>query len=199
MTRSRTRAPVPRRPARRLSDADARLALVGPAAQQEVEFLFLPRRRRTSCNRESGGYPYFLQEERRGRRGTRSRPPIDTEHVRAVEEIVEDNLDLGLLLDPRSSSLRTRSSATSWLSRRSATAPTRTAQAASAAGYRNAGGASAVREELIAKELILEPTTGPNRLHGAALRTLSTRRRRRLRLARLPEFRLRRNISLGSG
>jgi len=139
-----------------LSKAEARLALIGPAALQEVEFgpaavdLIVA---------QSGGYPYFLQEYGRVLWDEIDTPPILAEHVRSVEEIVEDNLDRGffgpafeLATDAEQRYLIALATL--------GDGPYRTADAAKAAGYQNVGGASAVREGLIDKELIWTPRRG---------------------------------------
>jgi AAA ATPase domain len=75
-----------------LSDAEARLALVGPAGLQGVEF----RKGAVELVVErSGGHPYFLQEYGRVLWDEIDSPPVTAEHVRTVEEIVEDSLDRG--------------------------------------------------------------------------------------------------------
>ncbi len=136
-----------------LSVAEARLALVGPAALQGVE---LQKRAVDLVVEQSGGYPYFLQEYGRVLWDEIDDPPITAEHVRTVEEIVDDSLDRGffgpafeLATDAEQRYLIAISSL--------GDGPYRTADAAHAAGYANIGGASVVREELIAKELIWSP------------------------------------------
>jgi len=136
-----------------LSDAEARLALIGPAALQGVDFeapaagLVVAR---------SGGHPYFLQEYGRVLWDEIDAPPIGAAHVRAVEEIVEDSLDRGFFAP--AFELATDAEQRYLLAL--ANGPYRTADAAQAAGYRSVGGASVVREELIAKELLWSPRRG---------------------------------------
>jgi hypothetical protein len=139
-----------------LSDAEARLALVGPAGLQGVELrdaaveLIVAR---------AGGHPYFLQEYGRVLWDEIDTPPITAEHVRVVEEIVDDSLERGffapafeLATDAEQRYLIAISSL--------GDGPYKSAHAASAAGYSSIGGASVVREELIAKELIWSPRRG---------------------------------------
>jgi hypothetical protein len=140
----------------RLSNAEARLALIGPAALQSVEF------KKAAVDlvvEQSGGYPYFLQEYGRVLWDEIDTPPITAEHVRAVEEIVNDSLDRGffgpafeLATDAEQRYLIAISNL--------GDGPYKTADAAQAAGYSNVGGASVVREELIEKELIWSPRRG---------------------------------------
>ncbi|HUH81051.1 MAG TPA: ATP-binding protein [Solirubrobacteraceae bacterium] len=139
-----------------LSKAEARMALIGPAALQDVEF---SRAAVELVVGESGGYPYFLQEYGRVLWDEVDDPPIGPEHVRAVQDIVEDNLDRGffgpafeLATDAEQRYLVALATL--------GDGPYRTAEAANAAGYQNVSGASAVREELIAKELIWSPRRG---------------------------------------
>jgi hypothetical protein len=140
----------------RLSNAEARLALIGPAGLQSVEI------RKPAVElvvEQSGGYPYFLQEYGRVLWDEIDTPPITAEHVQAVEEIVNDSLDRGffgpafeLATDAEQRYLIAISNL--------GEGPYKTADAAQAAGYSNMGGASVVREELIEKELIWSPRRG---------------------------------------
>jgi hypothetical protein len=139
-----------------LSKAEARLALIGPAALQEVEFRAAAVELVVA---QSGGYPYFLQEYGRVLWDEIDAPPIAAEHVRAVEEIVDDNLDRGffgpafeLATDAEQRYLIALATL--------GDGPYKTVDAARAAGYQNVGGASGVREELIEKELIWSPRRG---------------------------------------
>jgi hypothetical protein len=139
-----------------LSDAEARLALVGPAGLQGVEF----RKGAVELVVErSGGHPYFLQEYGRVLWDEIDAPPVTAEHVRTVEEIVEDSLDRGFFtpaFELATDAEQRYLIAISGLGE----GPYRTADAAAAAGYSSIGGASAVREELIGKELIWSPRRG---------------------------------------
>ncbi len=139
-----------------LSGAEARLALVGPAGLQNVE---LEQPAVKLVVEQAGGHPYFLQEYGRVLWDEIDTPPITAEHVRAVEEIVNDNLDRGffgpafeLATDAEQRYLIAISSL--------GDGPYKTADAARSAGYNNMGGASVVREELIHKELIWSPRRG---------------------------------------
>jgi len=139
-----------------LSRAEATLALVGPAGLHGVE-LQKPAVDRVVA--QSGGYPYFLQEYGRVLWDEIDTPPISVQHVRTVEEIVEDNLDRGffgpafeLATDAEQRYLIAIANL--------GDGPYRTADAAQAAGYSNIGGASVVREELIRKELVWSPRRG---------------------------------------
>jgi hypothetical protein len=75
-----------------LSDAEAALAIVGPAGLQGVE---LSKAAVELIVGRSGGHPYFLQEYGRVLWDEIDTPPITAEHVGVVEEIVDDNLDRG--------------------------------------------------------------------------------------------------------
>ncbi len=139
-----------------LSSAEARLALVGPAGLQGVE---LERPAVNLVVEQSGGYPYFLQEYGRVLWDEIDTPPITAEHVRDVEEIVNDSLDRGffgpafqLATDAEQRYLIAIANL--------GDGPYKTADAAQAAGYGNVGGASVVREDLIEKELIWSPRRG---------------------------------------
>jgi hypothetical protein len=139
-----------------LSDAEARLALAGPAALQGVE---LERGAIEAVVGESGGYPYFLQEYGRVLWDEIDEPPITAEHVRTVNEIVKDNLDRSffspafeLATDAEQRYLIAIANL--------GDGPYKTAEAAQAAGYASIGGASVVREVLIEKELIWSPRRG---------------------------------------
>jgi hypothetical protein len=139
-----------------LSDAEAALALVGPAGLQGVEL------RKAAVDLivgRSGGHPYFLQEYGRVLWDEIDSPPITAEHVSVVEEIVDDSLERGffapafeLATDAEQRYLIAISSL--------GDGPYKSADAAIAAGYSSIGGASFVREELIAKELIWSPRRG---------------------------------------
>jgi hypothetical protein len=98
-----------------LSNAEARLALVGPAGLQDVT---IEQPAVDLVVEQSGGYPYFLQEYGRVLWDEIDAPPIAAEHVRAVEEIVNDSLGSSTTAltagssGQRSNSPPTRSSAT---------------------------------------------------------------------------------------
>jgi len=86
-------------------------------------------------------------------------PPITAAHVGVVHEIVEDNLDRGffgpafeLATDAEQRYLIAIADL--------GDGPYKTVDAATAAGYASLGGASAVRDELIRKELIWSPRRG---------------------------------------
>jgi len=139
-----------------LSPAEARLALLGPAGLGGVEF------REAAVDlvvEQSGGHPYFLQEYGRVLWDEIDTPPITPGHVRAVAEIVDDNLDRGFFgpaFELATDAEQRYLIAIAHLG----DGPYKTADAARAAGYANMGGASVVREELIAKELIWSPRRG---------------------------------------
>jgi hypothetical protein len=140
----------------RLSDAEARLALVGPAVLQGVEF---EGPAIDLVVEQAGGYPYFLQEYGRVLWDEVDTPPITVTSVRGVEEIVEDNLDRGFFgpaFDLATDAEQRYLIAIASLG----DGPYRTVDAARAAGYASIGGASVVREELIEKELLWSPRRG---------------------------------------
>jgi len=139
-----------------LSDAEARLALVGPAGLQGVEF---DKAATDLVVARSGGSPYFLQEYGRVLWDEIDTPPITAAHVRAVEVIVDDSLDRGFFgpaFELATDAEQRYLIAISGLG----DGPYKTADAAHAAGYSSIGGASVVREELIEKELIWSPRRG---------------------------------------
>jgi hypothetical protein len=97
----------------------------------------------------SGGHPYFLQEYGRVLWDEIDSPPVTAEHVRTVEEIVEDSLDRGFFapaFELATDAEQRYLIAISGLGE----GPYRTAEAAAAAGYSSIGGASAVRLRSVA-------------------------------------------------
>lgn len=139
-----------------LSNAEARLALVGPAGLQGVQ---LQRQAVELVVAQPGGYPYFLQEYGRVLWDEIDTPPITAEHVQAVEEIVDDSLDRGFFGPAFELATYAEQRYLIAISNLG-DGPYKTADAALAAGYSNMGGASVVREELIGKELIWSPRRG---------------------------------------
>lgn len=74
----------------RLSDAESRTLLVGPAALQGVKY------REDALElvvAQSGGYPYFLQEYGRVLWDEVEEAPVTRSDVEAVTELVDDSLD----------------------------------------------------------------------------------------------------------
>jgi hypothetical protein len=73
----------------KLSDAAARIALIKPAITLGVDF---DEDAALEVVREAAGYPYFLQEYGRELWNSAESPPITTEDVREVRDIVKESL-----------------------------------------------------------------------------------------------------------
>jgi hypothetical protein len=140
----------------RLADPAAHTALTAPAARHSVAFDEDAARMVIA---ESGGYPYYLQEYGRVLWDEAEESPITLAEVKEVHDIVQDSLDatffgphFELATDSEQRYLLAMS--------RLGDGSYRTSEVAVEAGYANAGGASFVRDGLIAKELIWSPRRG---------------------------------------
>jgi hypothetical protein len=140
----------------RLSDAEARLALVAPAAQLDVEFeadaieLILEA---------SAGYPHFLQEYGRVLWNEVERSPIRARDVRSAQALISEALSRRFFRD--------RFEAASDAEQRYLAVmadlgdePVRTAAVAAGAGYKEAKSTSLLRDNLMRKDLIFSPRRG---------------------------------------
>jgi len=140
----------------RLPDAAARSALIAPAARHDVEF---SEDAAAMVVRESGGYPYYIQEYGRVLWDEVESGPIRIDDVQRVHDIVQDSLDtsfFGPQFDLATDAEQRYLLAVAQLG----DGPYSSAEAARAAGYANQSGASVVRDGLIAKELIWSPRRG---------------------------------------
>ena len=140
----------------RLPPPAATAALVTPAARHDVRFR---EEAAEMVVRESGGYPYYLQEYGRVLWDEVDDGPIGIEDVERVHDIVQDSLDASffgpqfdLATDAEQRYLLAMS--------RLGDGPYSTSEAAREAGYAGVSGASFVREGLVRKELIWSPRRG---------------------------------------
>ena len=140
----------------RLPVAAARSALIAPAARHEVRFTDGATE---MVIKESGGYPYYLQEYGRVVWDEVETSPIRLQDVERVHDIVQDSLDssfFGPQFDLATDAEQRYLLAIAG----QGDGPYSSSEAAAAAGYRSVNGASFVREGLIEKELIWSPRRG---------------------------------------
>jgi len=140
----------------RLSDAEARLALVAPAAQFDVEYEPAAVARILEA---SGGYPHFLQEYGRVLWNEVERSPIRARDVDSAQALISDALSRRFFRD------RFESASDAEQRYLSAMAdvgdgPVGSTQVAARAGYKDARSASLLRENLLRKDLIYSPRRG---------------------------------------
>lgn len=140
----------------RLSDAEARLALVAPAAQLDVEYeppaveLIL---------RASAGYPHFLQEYGRVLWNEVEQSPIRARDVESARGLISEALSRRFFRDRfESASGAEQRYVSAMADIGDGTAGT--TEVASRAGYKNASSASLLRENLLRKDLIYSPRRG---------------------------------------
>jgi len=134
----------------------ATAALVTPAARHDVQF---HEGAAELVVRESGGYPYYLQEYGRVLWDEVDESPIAVGDVQRVHDIVQDSLDasfFGPQFDLATDAEQRYLLALSRLGE----GPYSTSEAAREAGYGSVSGASFVREGLVKKELIWSPRRG---------------------------------------
>jgi AAA ATPase domain len=140
----------------RLSQAEARLALIAPAAQLGVEYeeaaveLILEA---------SAGYPHFIQEYGRVLWNEVERSPITAREVRSAQALITEALSRRFFRD--------RFEMASDVEQRYLAAmaelgdgPVRSAEVATRAGYKERGSTSALRESLLRKDLVYSPRRG---------------------------------------
>ena len=140
----------------RLPPPAATAALVTPAARHDVRF---GEGAAEMVVRESGGYPYYLQEYGRVLWDEVDDGPIAIEDVERVHDIVQDSLDasfFGPQFDLATDAEQRYLLAMSQLG----DGPYSTSEAAREAGYAGVSSASFVREGLVKKELIWSPRRG---------------------------------------
>jgi hypothetical protein len=140
----------------RLSDAEARTALVAPAGQHEVAY-------ETDAVelivKASAGYPHFIQEHGRVLWNEVERSPISAEDVEGARALIDDALDRRFFKDrfEMASDAEQRYLAAM---ADAGDGPVRTAAVASRAGYKDSTGASVVRNALLRKDLVYSPRRG---------------------------------------
>jgi AAA ATPase domain len=140
----------------RLSEAEARTALVGPAQRRDVKFQ--PGAVRAVIER-SGGYPYFIQEYGRVLWNEIDESPITEAAVLELDDVVQDNLDSKFFAPQFELASETEQRYLLALAALG-DGPHRSAAAATAAGYRDTPRASHVRDSLLDKELLWSPRRG---------------------------------------
>jgi hypothetical protein len=140
----------------RLGDAEARLALVAPAAQLDVEFepdaikLILEA---------SAGYPHFLQEYGRVLWNEVDSSPIRARDVKSAQALISDALSRRFFRDRFETATDAEQRYLSAMAELGDD-PVRTASVAACAGYKGAGSTSLLRENLMRKDLIFSPRRG---------------------------------------
>jgi AAA ATPase domain len=140
----------------RLSDAEARLALVAPAAQFEVEY---EPRAVELIVQASAGYPHFLQEYGRVLWNEVEVSPIRARDVTGAQALISEALSRRFFRDrfeTASDAEQRYLSAMAELGDEAA----RTADVATRAGYDNLGSTSLLRENLMRKDLVYSPRRG---------------------------------------
>ncbi|HTZ87247.1 MAG TPA: ATP-binding protein [Solirubrobacteraceae bacterium] len=140
----------------RLSDAAARLALIAPAAQLQVEYE--PRAVELIVE-ASAGYPHFLQEYGRVLWNEVEASPIHARDVKSAEALVSEALSRRFFRDrfeTASDAEQRYLCAMAELGEE----PARTAEVARRAGYKDIGSTSLLRENLMRKDLIYSPRRG---------------------------------------
>jgi hypothetical protein len=140
----------------RLSEAATRVALLGPAKAEKVDF---EGEAVELIVKESGGYPYFLQEYGRVLWDEVEESPITADHVRAVAELVDDSLNR-TFFDPPFELATDAEQRYLIAIAHLGDGPYRSLDAAAAAGYESIGSASYLRDGLIEKELLWSPRRG---------------------------------------
>lgn len=140
----------------RLSDAEARTALVGPAGQHDVTYEAEAVELIVSA---SAGYPHFIQEYGRVLWNEVERSPISAGDVEGASALIDDALDRRFFKDrfEMASDAEQRYLAAM---ADSGDGPVRTADVASRAGYKDSAGASVVRNALLRKDLVYSPRRG---------------------------------------
>jgi hypothetical protein len=140
----------------RLSNAEARTALIGPAALRGVEYeppaveLILE---------SSQGYPHFIQEHGRVLWKEVDSSPITAADVHGAQALVADALDRRFFRDrfeTASDAEQRYLAAMAGLGN----GPVRTADVAKRAGYKGLASTSVLRESLLNKDLVYSPRRG---------------------------------------
>jgi hypothetical protein len=139
-----------------LTDAEARLALIAPAAQLEVEYE--PRAIELILE-ASAGYPHFLQEYGRVLWNEVESSPIRARDVKSAQALITEALSRRFFRDrfeTASDAEQRYLSAIAELGDE----PARTAEVAVRAGYKDVNSASLLRDNLLRKDLIYSPRRG---------------------------------------
>lgn len=140
----------------RLSDPEARLALIAPASQLQVDYE--PEAVELIIE-ASAGYPHFLQEYGRVLWNEVEASPIRARDVKSAQALVSEALSRRFFRDR----FETASDAEQrYLSAMAelGDGPARTAEVAKGAGYKDLGSTSLLRENLMRKDLIYSPRRG---------------------------------------
>jgi hypothetical protein len=140
----------------RLTDAEARTALVAPAGQHDVTYepgaveLIVEA---------SAGYPHFIQEYGRVLWNEVERSPISARDVEGARALIDEALDRRFFKDrfEMASDAEQRYLAAM---ADDGSGPVRTAEVAARAGYNSSAGASVVRDALLRKDLVYSPRRG---------------------------------------
>jgi len=140
----------------RLSDAEARLALIVPAAQHDVQYepgaveLIVEA---------SAGYPHFLQEYGRVLWNEVETSPIRARDVKSAQALISEALDRRFFRDRFETATDAEQRYLSAIAELGDD-PARTAEVAARAGYPDISSASLLRENLMRKDLIYSPRRG---------------------------------------
>ena len=140
----------------RLSDAEARAALIGPAALRGVEYEPAAVQ---MILQSSQGYPHFIQEHGRVLWKEIDVSPITAADVQSAQTLVAEALDRRFFKDR----FETASDAEQRYLAAMANlgdGPVRTAEVAERAGYTNRASTSVLRESLLKKDLVYSPRRG---------------------------------------
>jgi hypothetical protein len=140
----------------RLSDPEARTALVAPAGQHEVVY---EADAVELIVKASAGYPHFIQEYGRVLWNEVEHSPISAGDVEGARALIDDALDRRFFKDrfEMASDAEQRYLAAM---ADAGDGPVRTADVASRAGYKDSAGASVVRNALLRKDLVYSPRRG---------------------------------------
>jgi AAA ATPase domain len=140
----------------RLSDAEARTALVGPAGLRKVRF---QEEAVSLVVQRSGGYPHFIQEYGRVLWREAESSPITVADVREAQKLVDAALDRRFFKDRFESATEGEQKYLAAMADLG-DGPVKSADVAERAGYRTRGSASLPRDQLLKKDLIYSPRRG---------------------------------------
>ena len=140
----------------RLSEAEARTALVAPAGQHDVRY---EPEAVELIVQASAGYPHFIQEYGRVLWNEVERSPISAGDVEGARALIDEALDRRFFKDrfEMASDAEQRYLAAM---AEAGDGPVRTAEVAARAGYKGSAGASVVRDALLRKDLVFSPRRG---------------------------------------
>ncbi|HYP47031.1 MAG TPA: AAA family ATPase [Thermoleophilaceae bacterium] len=140
----------------RLSDAQARMALVGPAALKQVEYE--PEAVELIVER-SRGYPHFIQEFGRVLWREVESSPITAADVQGAQALVDSALDRRFFKDRFESATDGEQRYLAAMAELG-DGPVKSADVARQGAYRTRGSASLPRDQLLRKDLIYSPRRG---------------------------------------